>query len=448
MTHIKIPTVLKDFARVFTDAGFRVYLVGGAVRDSLMGKQVSDYDAATDALPADVCRMFRRVIPTGIKHGTVTVTFGGFHIEVTTFRAEEGYSDARRPDKVTFGVELETDLSRRDFTINAMAASLEDGKVMDFFGGKDDLRAKVVRTVGHPLSRLSEDGLRAVRAVRFSAVLGFEIEKETLKALSDSQVLEKVRQVSVERFREEFTKILLSPRASSAVRQLSECEILKLFLKDKDGNFNASPLECVLDESEVDLCERLCIFFYLYYFRDELNAFLFNEKTVSETQALAASSFVYRTLKKLRYSNEVSQKVRDLVFHFTFIYRAQDNPSRLRRFIASSSEETALGVAKIQKAFYGSPCFLAVDKSEIRLKTADKMAAEIKAEIADGSVFSLASLSLNGNDLMNAGIQKGPMIKKALLYLLDCVLENPSLNNKSALLSLVEKRMRDSSKDI
>ena len=175
MNHIKIPDILKKMNEIFVQHGYKAYLVGGAVRDMLMGKEPHDWDVTTDATPEQVMSIFRKVIPTGIAHGTVTVHFMKNEIEVTTFRTESDYSDGRHPDKVEYTGNIEEDLSRRDFTINAIASYLGDGTITDPFHGRDDIKRKVIRTVGNPLERFSEDGLRPVRAVRFSAQLGFEI---------------------------------------------------------------------------------------------------------------------------------------------------------------------------------------------------------------------------------------------------------------------------------
>ena len=167
---------------IFESNGFEAYLVGGAVRDMLMKKEPHDWEVTTNAKPEQVIAIFRKVIPTGIAHGTVTVHFMGKEIEDTTFRTESDYSDGRHPDKIEFTGKIEEDLSRRDFTMNAIAASLKDGKIKDPFCGNRDILAKCIRTVGNPLERFSVDGLRPVRAVRFASQLGFKIEEKTMAA--------------------------------------------------------------------------------------------------------------------------------------------------------------------------------------------------------------------------------------------------------------------------
>ncbi len=230
MTRIRIPSELKKMSAVFASKGFSSYLVGGAVRDMFLGKRASDWDIATDAPPQEVSALFPRVIPTGIEHGTVTVIFMGHHVEVTTFRTDKGYSDGRHPDNVTYAATIEEDLSRRDFTMNAIALSLPDGNICDPFGGRADIKRRIIRTVGDPRERFSEDGLRPVRALRFSAQLGFEIEAETLAAIPGA--LDVTAKIAVERFRDEFTRILGCPVPSAALRLMDETGIMPLFIPE------------------------------------------------------------------------------------------------------------------------------------------------------------------------------------------------------------------------
>ena len=232
MRGVKIPYELQKMNSLFEQAGFEAYLVGGAVRDEIMGKGAHDWDVATNARPEDVMKIFRRVIPTGIKHGTVTVHFMKKAIEVTTFRTESDYSDGRHPDNVEYAGHIEEDLSRRDFTMNAMAASLADGHIVDPYGGADDIKARVIRAVGEPFERFMEDGLRPVRAVRFASQLGFNIEEKTWAAILREDILKKAAGISLERFRDEFCKILLSPVPSVGLKLLEESGLLKIFVPE------------------------------------------------------------------------------------------------------------------------------------------------------------------------------------------------------------------------
>ena len=189
---VNIPKILQDFYKIFEKNGFQAYLVGGAVRDICLKKKPSDWDIATNATPQDVMRMFKFVVPTGFEHGTVTVHFNKTEIEVTTFRTESGYSDARHPDKINYAATIEEDLARRDFTMNAIAVNLKNGKIVDPYGGQKDIKKRLIRTVGNAHERFMEDGLRPIRALRFASKLGFAIEEKTYQEISQKDVQNKI----------------------------------------------------------------------------------------------------------------------------------------------------------------------------------------------------------------------------------------------------------------
>ena len=205
MDRVPVPAVLKDFSRFFTSGGFQVFLVGGAVRDLFLDKKADDWDVATDARPEEVATLFKRIIPTGIEHGTVTIPFRDKMIECTTFRTETGFSDGRRPDSVSFHSTIEEDLARRDFTMNAIAVSLPEGNIVDPFGGRADIAAGMIRTVGTASERFAEDGLRPLRAVRFSSQLGFTIDGPTLAAIEPA--IPVTARVAKERIRDEDPRL-------------------------------------------------------------------------------------------------------------------------------------------------------------------------------------------------------------------------------------------------
>lgn len=204
--------------RILGEAGHEAWYVGGCVRDSLLGRPIHDWDITTSALPEQILTLFPHCVPTGIKHGTVTVLAADGQAEVTTYRTESGYADGRHPDQVAFVSNIEEDLSRRDFTINAMAMS-DAGEILDLFGGKDDLAVGTIRCVGDPVLRFREDALRMFRALRFSAQLGFEVEAETRNALVLCAELSSY--VSVERIREELEKTLLSDHPERVLDMIS-----------------------------------------------------------------------------------------------------------------------------------------------------------------------------------------------------------------------------------
>lgn len=208
--------------------GYECFLVGGSVRDLIMGRIPKEYDLTTNATPDVVKSLFPRVYETGIQHGTVTVLLGKYHYEVTTYRAEYGYSDGRRPDKVEFKVNLEEDLSRRDFTVNAICLDIEKDELIDYHNGIEDIKNKIIRCIGDPLQRFHEDGLRPIRAIRFSCTLGFSIDEKTISAFLPT--IEITAKISVERFQMELEKILNSSQPEKGIYLLAKFKYLSLFI--------------------------------------------------------------------------------------------------------------------------------------------------------------------------------------------------------------------------
>jgi tRNA nucleotidyltransferase/poly(A) polymerase len=247
MASIAIPEELQKMNRFFEEAGFEAYLVGGAVRDSLRGDFASDWDIATNARPEDVMKIFKKVIPTGIDHGTVTVHFMGRHIEVTTFRTETDYRDSRHPSSVQFNASLGEDLSRRDFTINAIAANLKTGRIIDPFNGQVDIKNRCIQTVGNPIERFTEDALRPIRAIRFSSQLSYEISPETYDAIK--KVKNTIPNMSIERFRDEFQRMLMTAKPSIALRLLEDTGILALFIPEYAVSNTKSSLQRIITNS-------------------------------------------------------------------------------------------------------------------------------------------------------------------------------------------------------
>ena len=225
-----IPTEVVELCHRLRQDGFEAYLVGGGVRDLLLGRQVHDWDVATSALPGDVQRLFRRTIPVGIQHGTVAVVLPLGQVEVTTYRGEGAYSDGRHPDSVSFVRTLDEDLQRRDLTINAMALDPIERRVVDPMGGERDLMRRVVRAVGQPRERFAEDGLRTMRAIRFAAVLQFAMDPATQEAIS--LTLDAFRKVSRERVRDELLKILDARLPSVGLELMRETGLLEQVLPE------------------------------------------------------------------------------------------------------------------------------------------------------------------------------------------------------------------------
>ena len=225
-----IPAPIKEIARILNMEGFQCFLVGGSVRDSIMGFTPNEYDIATNAKPEDVQRIFKYTIPTGIKHGTILVILDDMHVEITTFRSDGNYSDGRHPDKVEYTASIEDDLPRRDLTINAMAYNVLDGTLIDMFDGMKDIKNKIIRSVGNPYERFTEDGLRIMRAIRFATKLNFNIEKETFEAICHSTGM--LTSIAYERIREEFNGILISDNPFRGIELLRKTGILVLIMPE------------------------------------------------------------------------------------------------------------------------------------------------------------------------------------------------------------------------
>ncbi len=381
------------------DSEHKAYLVGGCLRDMMMGREPHDFDIATSAEPETVMSIFSdfEVIPTGIKHGTVTVMIDGEPIEITTFRKDSDYSDGRRPDSITFTDKVEDDLSRRDFTINAMAFGL-DGEIVDPFGGKSDIKSRVIRTVGSAEERFSEDGLRILRAIRFASVLGFTIERETKEAIHKlSRMLDKV---SFERVFSEMSKIILSEKPSVQFREFKDVfsRVAPELAEIRDFEHTLATVDRV--EPEVAL---------------RFTALL---HTLGEEQAESV-------LRKLKSDGVTIQKVTKLV-----------------RFFDTDIDSSKVAIKKLMSKMGESDFF-----SLIKLKVADEPEKTVELEkakqiaervIADKECFKLKDMAVKGDDLIKSGMAMGPEIGKTLNMLLDKVISEEVANDKDSLMQIVK----------
>jgi tRNA nucleotidyltransferase (CCA-adding enzyme) len=355
--------------------GYEAYLVGGCVRDKFMGRVPQDYDIATNALPEAIEKLFKKTVPTGIKHGTVTVIVNKKSCEVTTYRIDGFYSDNRRPDAVAYTSELTRDLERRDFTMNAVAYRADCGYV-DPFGGREDIRNKTIRCVGDPDARFAEDALRMVRAVRFSAQLGFRIDDRAYAAILKNCRL--IKHVSAERFRDELIKIL-SSRAPEKIGCLADANLL--------SNYNLDiPVERIrsLKNSENNLLARLSLLF-------------------------ADSP---RILKNLKMDNKTINIVSKV------IEKLNAEIQKDGVFIKKLAGEIGFDAFRV----------LAAAKK-------DREALRIFESVSSDPIF-IKDLKINGDDLKAAGLKDGKKIGEALKFLRDRVLQNPELNEKNFLLEI------------
>lgn len=440
---IQLPDACRTILSRLTDAGHRAYAVGGCVRDSLLGRAPHDWDIATDARPAETQAVFRDfpVIETGIRHGTVTVLLDGEPYEITTFRVDGRYSDGRRPDSVSFAATIEEDLARRDFTVNAMAYSETEGLV-DPFGGRQDLRDGLLRCVGDPETRFSEDALRLFRAVRFAAELGFSLEPETRRALD--RLHGSISRVAKERIFTELKKLLTAPHAADALRI---CPALL---------FSAVPELAVL--RDVPQHSRYHIYDVFEHTLHALDAappdetvrlaVLLHDTGKGPCRTTGADGYDHfyghpvksaeiarRALQSLRCDNRTQRAVVRLVelhdLHFPM------RPVKFRRLL------TALGfplfyrlldVARADSAAH-APEFIAP-----RLQALDEAETEARRLEAAGFCRTVRQLRINGDDLIACGL-RGPEIGETLDGLLRSVIDGQLENDRSALLCRVEKAL-------
>lgn len=466
---IKLDSTLIEFGKVFLQAGYKVYLVGGAVRDMLMKVPAHDWDVATNATPQDVIKLFKFVVPTGIEHGTVTVHYKGNEIEVTTFRTEAGYSDGRHPDSINYAATIEEDLARRDFTMNAIAASLEDGIITDPYGGQDDIKNKLIRTVGAAHERFMEDGLRPVRALRFASKLGFSIEKNTYSEIFKKEIQAKAASISIERFRDEFEKIMASPKPSVGLKLLEESGLLDIFIPE----FKICR-GCI--QSDYRAFHKFDVLDHLFYAcdgapADKLNvrlAALFHdigkpaakkilhetvlngEKNDGSKKEIETITFynheafgekiTQKLMTRLKFSNDMISNVCHLVKEHMFHYESNWSEAAVRRFIIRVKPECMEDLYDLRLAdMYG----MYNEKVDVRYSESVKLLLELKArvekELSKKTALSLKSLAVNGRDLMQLGIPAGKELGRILNELLECVIEDPAMNNKERLIETAKK---------
>ncbi|MBQ7158728.1 MAG: HD domain-containing protein [Treponema sp.] len=459
MNRVKIPSELKKMNEIFSSHGFEAYLVGGAVRDMLLGKPASDWDVTTNAKPEDVMRIFHKVIPTGIAHGTVTVHFMKKEIEVTTYRTEAGYSDGRHPDSVSFAATLEDDLSRRDFTMNAIAASLFDGAIVDPFDGRGDIKKKLIRTVGKPHDRFLEDGLRPIRALRFSSQLDFVIEKDTYSAIFEESVQEKIHSISVERFRDEFCKVLQSAVPSVGLRRMEETKVLAYFIPELTAGRGVIQRDSrdfhefdVLDHNlyacdgapRENLIVRIAALFHdvgKTYMRTvekkEIDGQVF-ELIHFHGHETKSAEIAREALVRLKFSNAQIDQICHLIKHHMFFFEPNWSDAAVRRFVVRVGLENIDNLFLLRYAdIYGMHRVPVVANSET-VRNLNELRDRIVRVEAEKSARSLKDLAVNGKDLMALGIPAGKQIGRILNELFQCVLDDPAMNEREKLLTVAK----------
>jgi tRNA nucleotidyltransferase (CCA-adding enzyme) len=396
-----VPAGVRSVLERLLASGHEAWLVGGGVRDLLRGRDPKDWDVATDALPDQVVKLFRRVVPTGIAHGTVTVLIPGGQVEVTTFRAEGAYVDGRRPESVAFHRDLVADLSRRDFTINALAFDPVGGRFRDPFGGQDDLARRCVRCVGVAAERFGEDGLRPLRAVRFATVLEFELEPETEAAIPGALAV--FDKVALERRRDELLKLLLAAGVARGLELLRRTGLMDRLLPELDeaGDAGRNPR---VSRADPVLEVRLAAL-------------------------LGGVSRMDAALDRLRLPSRVVDTVRALLAHPLEPGASTWSDGELRRWLVTLGPERWELAGALAQASGADPD--------------GALGKRIAGIVAARPPLSAKDLALNGAEIMKAlGIGPSPAVGEATRFLLEAVLDRPELNTPEHLQALLRDRAR------
>lgn len=405
MVRIALPKDVKHIIGVLMENGYEAYAVGGCVRDSILGRVPGDWDITTSALPMQVKGLFRRTVDTGIQHGTVTVMLGRNGYEVTTYRIDGRYEDSRHPESVEFTPKLEEDLKRRDFTINAMAYNDENG-IVDIFDGVGDLQRKIIRCVGNAHDRFDEDALRILRAVRFSAQLGFGIEENTARAAKELAV--NLKRISSERIHTEFNKMLKSPHPDY-FSVADAIGIMEIVLPE----YHVMSAE---DKAFVGALARECA----CQLPERYAAMLFMSGGYSEEDPADTAK---RVLKRLKLDNDTINTA-SMLLRFGML-EITDDESRIRHIIYETGDKNILRILDFRAAY--EKC-IGNDIADVR-----RMYDICNMIFERGDCVSLKNLAITGRELIAMGVPAGRQMGEILNSLLMLVLDNPQLNDREQL---------------
>lgn len=447
---IDLPEKVRQIINCITEAGFEAYAVGGCIRDSILGREPDDWDITTSATPLQVKQLFRRTIDTGIQHGTVTVMLDREGFEVTTYRIDGKYEDGRHPREVTFTPNLEEDLKRRDFTINAMAYNEQDGLV-DLFGGMEDIKAGIIRCVGDPKARFNEDALRIMRAIRFAAQLGYEIDHETKQAIGE--LAPNLKKISAERIQVELTKLVVSahPEAIGTVYETGVAAVILPELKDimetqqnhphhsySVGEHTIRAMQQVEGRKELRLA-------MLFHDMGKPRCLTVDENGVTHFygHAQISADIARNILRRLRYDNDTTDTVCRLVLYHDYGNGADPDRRMVRR-----------AMNKIGENLF--PLLFAVRKADIMAQSQTFRAEKLKRLAKWQELYeeilkreecvSLKTLALTGSDLIGLGMRPGKELGATLHELLEMVLDHPEYNTKDYLSDLIVHRLSETGK--
>lgn len=440
--NIQLPEKVSEIINCLRSHNFEAYAVGGCVRDSLLGRTPSDWDITTSATPEEVKSLFSHTVDTGIQHGTVTVMLGHEGFEVTTYRIDGEYEDARHPKEVAFTLSLREDLKRRDFTINAMAYNEESGLV-DLFGGAQDLKRGVIRCVGDPGERFREDALRMFRAVRFAAQLGFSVEKNTAGAISE--LAGSLARISAERIQTELVKLLVSPHPEE-MRQIYELGISDVVLPEFSvmmetpqnnphhmysvGEHTIKALQLIPEDKVLrltmllhDVAKPPC----RITDRKGIDHFPGHPKR--------GAQMAEKILKRLKFDNDTIRRVTALVL----IHDNQPpaNPASIRKALVKDGLDQYPALFLVKRADIGAQ---SDHLRESKLKYVDAYEAVYNQIMENGDCLSLKELAVTGADLISAGMKPGKELGDVLERMLQDVLENPEWNKKEILLNRFQQK--------
>ena len=440
-----LPSGAEHILRTLFDAGYEAYLVGGCVRDLLRGVEPHDWDICTSARPeeTEACFVGHHIIETGLKHGTVTVMEDGEPYEITTYRTEGPYSDSRRPDFVRFVPDLEEDLARRDFTMNAIAMDLE-GNFRDPFDGRGDIKNGLIRCVGEPDRRFHEDGLRVMRALRFAAVFGYEIEKQTAQAIHENWAV--LDRVAAERINSELCRLLTGPNVGNILRQYPDVlcrfwpELGPLVTLEQNN-----PWHCwggwehtihAVDGAPADVTLRLAM---LLHDIGKPSCKSIDETGVDHFYGHPAVSarMADQMLKALKFDNKTRERVVTLVARHDLQLLPEDQA--IRRWLSRLGPEAFFQLLEVKRADG-----MGQDQSKVRDRLAELDEIRAKAEriLEERQCLTLKDLAVNGGDVIAAGVDPGPEVGRMLNGALEQVLNGAVPNERETLLKLIDCERR------
>lgn len=445
---ILLPDDVKYIIDTFYNAGYKAYAVGGCVRDSLMGNHPNDWDICTNALPNEVKQVFttHNIIDTGLKHGTVTLLIDNTPYEITTFRKESTYSDNRRPDSVEFVSSLKEDLSRRDFTVNAIAYNHYEG-IIDYFSGQEDLQKGIIQTVGNADTRFNEDALRILRGIRFASTLGFTIEDKTKESIHNNKML--LENIAVERIWIEFKKLIAGKNAVQILREFPD--VIAVFIPDITpmiGFKQNNPMHCddvwehtlhALDNANDDLAVRLSVLFHdigkpQTYTEDEKGVgHFYGHSKISKEIAI-------KNLTALKSEIKLRDEVVTLVdFHDRIINPTEKAVKRTIFKIGSPQLFEKLIQVKLCDVKAQIPSV--IDERVSAIENVTEIYNRLQKD--DKLVTTVKDLDISGNDIILLGIKRGKAIGNLLNELLELVLNNKLSNNHKELLEMAKNLIND-----